>query len=150
MFETLLLLPALYVAAAEAPLETSPQPGGYQAGLTKLLRVNSAVRVWGPGINTPGPGGSLRYDPAPQPEPTRDGNSFFGSENSSAGMPSNQQDEAQAAASDSRQRDARDIAPGGYQAGLTKLLRVNSHVRVWGPGIKTPEPGGRILAEPHK
>lgn len=37
-------------------------------------------------------------------------------------------------------------SPGGYQAGLTKLLRVNTHVPVWGPGIKTPPPGGEILA----
>jgi len=35
-------------------------PGGYYIGLTKPLMVNVNAHIWGPGIETPSPGGPFR------------------------------------------------------------------------------------------
>ncbi len=42
-------------------LDSVPPPGGYFQSLPVLLKVDSRTRLWGPGINTPGPGGVFRF-----------------------------------------------------------------------------------------
>ncbi len=39
------------------------------------------------------------------------------------------------------------VEPGGYQAGLTILMKPPAGIRVFGPGLPTPPPGGKILAD---
>jgi hypothetical protein len=36
--------------------------------------------------------------------------------------------------------------PGGYMAGLTKPLMIDITTQIWGPGIKTPAPGGEYFS----
>jgi hypothetical protein len=46
--------------------------------------------------------------------------------------------------------DAPIVRPGGYQAGLTILSKPPAGVRVFGPGLPTPPPGGKHVARAPK
>lgn len=136
LFHTVILAAVPTAGSADQPRTVTP--GGYRAGLTKLLRVDPSLPIWGPGIETPEPGGEFAPDLRSSSKASRRASAVAQSGGSHPRQP-------KPVATDRRTGTSLP-SPGGYRPGLTKLLRVDAASVIWGPGIKTPAPGGEILA----